>query len=239
MSANARTVRSPGRMGSRRARRRLVRHHVPAAIACAVVLGAVMTTIPATRTAAFRWSMATAYASLALLGATLVVGPLAVLRGRPNPVSTDLRRDLGIWAAAMATVHFLVGWQVHMKHRYLYWFREVPGSDALVLRRDLFGLGNYSGLAAVLIATLLLGLSNDWSLRRLGASRWKLLQQWNYALLGLVVVHGAAYQVVEHRSPAVVALGLAMVIVVVGLQLAGVRAFRAERRPARASYQER
>ena len=41
-----------------------------------------------------RWSMATAYVGLALLGATLALGPLSVLRRRPNPVSTDLRRDV-------------------------------------------------------------------------------------------------------------------------------------------------
>jgi sulfoxide reductase heme-binding subunit YedZ len=40
--------------------------------------------------------MATAYVSLALLAATLVTGPINLLRRRPNPVSTDLRRDLGI-----------------------------------------------------------------------------------------------------------------------------------------------
>ncbi|MEO8335055.1 MAG: hypothetical protein ABI664_08785 [bacterium] len=97
---------------SRRARRRLIRHHVVIALAtaAALVLGYALTT---SKNPVFRWSMSTAYAGLALLGATFAIGPLNILRSRPNPVSTDLRRDLGIWAGLLAIVHFLVGWQVH------------------------------------------------------------------------------------------------------------------------------
>ena len=87
----------------------------------------------------FRWSMATAYVGLAPLAVSLVTGPLNVLRRRPNPVSSDLRRDIGIWARLISIAHFLVGWQVHMPRRYLYWFREVSGSGALVPRTELFG----------------------------------------------------------------------------------------------------
>jgi sulfoxide reductase heme-binding subunit YedZ len=41
-------------------------------------------------------------ASLFLTAAALSIGPWNVLRGRTNPVSFDLRRDLGIWAGIMA-----------------------------------------------------------------------------------------------------------------------------------------
>src|SRR5713226_2215143 len=44
-----------------------------------------------------RLSMATAYAGLIFLAASLWLGPWNVLRRRPNPVSFDLRRDVGIW----------------------------------------------------------------------------------------------------------------------------------------------
>src|SRR5688572_18251144 len=60
----------------------------------------------------FRVSMATAYVSLTLLAATLVTGPLNVLRRRPNPVSTDLRRDLGIWSALLGLGHVATGLMV-------------------------------------------------------------------------------------------------------------------------------
>ena len=207
-------------MLSRRMRRRLVRHHVMIALATVVALFLIYSLVDS-KNPVFRCSMATAYAGLALLGLTLAVGPLNVLRGRPNPVSTDFRRDLGIWAGLVGTTHFLVGWQVHMKHRYLYWLRELAGSGELRPRADLFGFANYAGLAAVIIAILLLTLSNDYFLRRLGTRRWKRIQRWNYALFALTLAHGIAYQVIEKRKePFVIALALVGFAVLV-LQYAG------------------
>lgn len=210
-------------------RRRLVRHHLVLALAAAAALLATYA-LTVSPNPVFRWSMATGYVGLALLAATLVTGPLNVIRHRPNPTSTDLRRDLGIWAGVLAIVHFLVGWQVHMKHRYLYWLREVPGTGALVPRTDLFGFANYTGLAAVLAAALLLALSNDFSLRRLGTPRWKALQRWNYALFALVAAHGIAFQVIEKRKvPFVVAFALLSACCVVA-QWGGFRRIRRQRR---------
>lgn len=40
------------------------------------------------------------YVSLLLLGATLLTGPLNVLRRQRNPVSTDLRRGISVFGAA-------------------------------------------------------------------------------------------------------------------------------------------
>jgi sulfoxide reductase heme-binding subunit YedZ len=170
--------------------------------------------------------MATAYVGLALVGATLIIGPLNVLRRRPNPISSDLRRDLGIWAALVSIAHFLVGWHVHMKHRYLYFLREVKSTGALVPRADLFGFGNYTGLVAVIVAIMLLALSNDFSLRRLGTPRWKWWQRWNYALLALVAAHGIAYQVIEKRQSAYVALLAALLLTCIAAQLTGYRRSR-------------
>ena len=152
----------------------------------------------------------------------------------PNPVSTDLRRDVGIWAGVLAVAHFLIGWQVHMPHRYLYWLQEVKGSTALRPRTDLFGFANYTGLAAVIIAVLLLALSNDYFLRRLQPERWKRLQRWNYALFALVLIHGIAVQVIETRkAPFVIALSLLAMASLV-LQLEG---FRRRRRASRDATQ--
>jgi methionine sulfoxide reductase heme-binding subunit len=212
-------------LSSPRRRRRLVRHHLPLAGASVAALLLLYALVPS-KDPKFRWSMATAYVGLALLGASLATGPLNVLRGRPNPVSTDLRRDVGIWAGVVSLAHFVVGWQVHMKHRYLYWLREVKGSDALAVRTDLFGFGNHTGLVAVVVAAMLLALSNDRSLRALGTGRWKKLQRWNYALLGLVVAHGVAYQVVEKRDAPFVVGFVLMLLSVVAIQLAGYRARR-------------
>ena len=49
-----------------------------------------------------RLSISTAYPALFLTAAALSIGPWNVLRGQTNPVSFDLRRDLGIWAGIMA-----------------------------------------------------------------------------------------------------------------------------------------
>jgi len=177
-----------------------------------------------------RWSLATAYVALALLAATLVTGPYAALQGRRHPTSSDLRRDLGIWAGGYGLAHFVFGLQVHQKYRYLYWFREMNGSRIPRLRFDAFGLTNDLGVVAVVIVAVLLAISNDVSLRRLGAPRWKKIQQWNYWYLGLVIVHAAIYELIEKRMIGLVLLGLVIAGGAVGLQVAGYRARRGAKR---------
>lgn len=144
--------------------------------------------------------MATAYVGLALLAVTLLLGPLNVLRGRPNPVSTDLRRDIGIWAGLVAAVHVVVGLQVHaIGEPWLYFLWPAAEWRWLPFRYDIAGLANYTGLASTLVLLLLLALSNDRSLRRLGAARWKFWQRWNYLAFVLVALHGVVYQRIEGR----------------------------------------
>lgn len=200
--------------GSRRARRATI-----AALLAMFVAAGVFLATPSEQ-AAFRVSMATAYSALAFLGLSLAIGALNVLRGRPNPVSTHLRRDVGIVAALAAWAHVVAGFQVHFGGRILsYLMNPADGT----WRRDPFGLANYTGLGAILVLTGLLVLSNDLSLRRLGTARWKSLQRWNYAAFGLVVVHGALYQVIEKRAAPYVAAFLICVALVAGLQWSGFR----------------
>jgi methionine sulfoxide reductase heme-binding subunit len=148
----------------------------------------------------FRASMATAYVGLGLLTLTLILGPLNVLRARPNPVSTDRRRDLGIWAGLVAAVHVVVGLQVHaVGEPWLYFLWPFAEWRWWPFRYDIPGVANYTGLGATLILLLLLALSNDRSLGRLGAARWKAWQRLNYVAFGLVIVHGLTYQWIEGR----------------------------------------
>ncbi|MGI9188812.1 MAG: hypothetical protein ACR2F9_01605 [Longimicrobiaceae bacterium] len=175
----------------------------------------------------FRISMATAYTALALLGLSLTMGPYNVLRGRPNPVSTHRRRDIGILAAGYAWLHTVAGFQVHFRGRIRFYVLD-PADNAL--RLDPFGFANYAGLAALLVVSALLVLSNDFSLRTLGTARWKRLQRCNYAALGLLVGHGALYQLIEKRSAAWVAAFLLCVVLIVALQSAGFRRRRAAHR---------
>ena len=157
-----------------------------------------------------RVSIGTAYPALFLTAAALLLGPLNVLWRKPNPVSFDLRRDLGIWAGIFALVHTAAGLNVHLRGRMWLYFVD-PRHH---LRRDAFGFGNYSGALAALVFALLLALSNDVSLRKLGVGRWKSLQRWAYASVVLTAAHAIAYQQIEKRvSPFQVVLYISFGIV--------------------------
>src|SRR5262245_25605789 len=124
----------------------------------------------------FRASIATAYVALGLFLVTLAFGPYAALRGRRYPVSTDIRRDFGIWTALVAIVHVVVGLQVHLRGKMWEYF--VHSTKGVVLPRiDPFGVANYTGLAATLMFVALLATSNDASLRGLGTGRWRSLHR--------------------------------------------------------------
>ncbi|MGH9685828.1 MAG: ferric reductase-like transmembrane domain-containing protein [Candidatus Acidiferrales bacterium] len=142
-----------------------------------------------------RLSVGTAYPALFLTATALLLGPLNVLLHKSNPLSFDLRRDTGIWAGIMALIHTTIGLNVHLRGRMWLYFVQEDHS----IRRDAFGFANYTGAAAVLIFALLLSLSNDWSLRRFGAKRWKSLQRWTYAAAALTAAHAVAYEHVEDR----------------------------------------
>jgi DMSO/TMAO reductase YedYZ heme-binding membrane subunit len=75
----------------------------------------------------------------------------------------------------------------------------------------------------MLVLALLLTLSNNASLRALGPRQWKGLQRWVYAAFVLTVAHGIAYQVIEERALLFVAVGSAVVLAVVTVQIAGLR----------------
>ncbi|MGI8899058.1 MAG: hypothetical protein ACR2IB_11775 [Pyrinomonadaceae bacterium] len=207
---------------SQRTKLRILRHHLVFALVCGASLFTLYSVVDSDNVK-FRWSMATGYVGLALLGATLVTGALNVLRDRRNPVSTDLRRDIGIWCGIISLAHVVIGLQVHMGSMVLYFFREAGESKHLVPRFDLFGFANYTGLIATLVVALLFLLSNDASLRLLGKKRWKFLQRWNYAFMVLVVLHSIAYQIMESRQLQYLLLfslivGTAMIVQVLGFR---------------------
>ncbi len=146
----------------------------------------------------FRLSMATAYVALLLLAITLVIGPYAALRGRRYPVSSDIRRDFGIWSGIVAVAHVVAGLQVHLRGKMWEYFVR-PAKGLLLPRIDPFGAANYAGLAAAMILVALLVTSNDASLRRLGTGRWRSLHGFITWALIMTVLHGAVYQLIEKR----------------------------------------
>jgi len=180
-------------------------------------------------------SFATAYVSVLLLVATLSVGPLNLMRARPNPVSTHLRRDLGIWAAIAGIAHTALGLQVHMGGRLSAYFIFPESANALRIDAStVFVAANYMGALATVIFVMLMSLSNDFALRRAGVQRWKSLQRSSYVLVGLVILHGALYQLLEKRRFEAMALFGILVAGVVLLQIRGIliarRCARAGRR---------
>jgi sulfoxide reductase heme-binding subunit YedZ len=144
-----------------------------------------------------RLSMAAAYAALCFLAVSLMLGPWNVIRSRPAPISYDFRRDIGIIAGILALVHTGIGLTVHLRGRmWMYFFRTLR---PLRLQGSAFGAANYIGLIAAALFAMLLALSNNWSLRALGTTRWKNLQRWTYAAFVLTLVHSVLFQYVEKR----------------------------------------
>jgi methionine sulfoxide reductase heme-binding subunit len=136
-----------------------------------------------------------------LIAATLLIGPWNLLCSRPGPISSDLRRDTGIWAGAITVLHALIGQFVHLRGRpWLYYIYGPDQHHAFPVRHDLFGSANYTGLAGLLVVALLLATSNDYSLRALGTPQWKRLQRWNYAAFALTAVHAVAYLIIEKQE---------------------------------------
>jgi sulfoxide reductase heme-binding subunit YedZ len=202
-----------------RIKQRLRRHHLPIMLATAVLI-AVFYTITESQDTVFLWSMATAYPGLILLGATLLTGPWKVLRKKTTSVSDDLTRDLGIWAAIVSLLHVVAGLQMHMRGRM--WLLFIPEDFAFpFIRTDQFGAANYTGLVGTLVVIFLLLLSNDASMRKLGSSKWKNYQRWNYGLFALVIAHGILYQVIEKRMLPYVALFTCIGILILVGQMAG------------------
>jgi sulfoxide reductase heme-binding subunit YedZ len=178
----------------RRLARRLIRHHAALALLSAASVAGLYFTRSYSDWV-MRLSFSTAYPAMLLLTWTLLIGPWNVVRGRGNPVSSDLRRDVGIWTGVLAIAHTAVGQCVHLRGRpwlyYVYgpWERH----HWFPLRHDVFGFANYTGAASVLLVAALLATSNDISLRRLGAPGWKRLQRWNYAVFALAAAHAMGY----------------------------------------------
>jgi sulfoxide reductase heme-binding subunit YedZ len=242
-------------------RRRLLLHHVPLALASAVLLILFMGYSPATAPTQLdmtaggplpqgieamshgggagpgmgsgnhgslmaRWTTATGYVATVLLALTLLTGPANLLLRRRNPVSSSLPRDTGTWATVFTIVHVILGFQVHGAVsdvlNFLRYFFFADGTPKL----NSFGLGNWTGLAALVIVVGLLALSNDRSLRELKAKRWKNLQRLNYVLFALVVAHAFFYGALLRVTSLFTIVLIALVVAVLAGQAIGIWLYR-------------
>lgn len=199
---------------------RLLRHYLPLLLLSFVSVAVLYSTRPYTDVLS-RASFATAYPAMVLLAATLLIGPWNWLRKKPNPVSSDLRRDLGIWAGFLALVHTAVGQCVHLRGRpWLYYvYGPAEHHHGFPVRHDAFGFANHTGAICALLIIALLATSNDISLRRLGIRGWKKLQRWNYAIFVLAAAHALLYQEgVEKQKAGFVAVVVICIAITIALQ---------------------
>jgi hypothetical protein len=119
-----------------------------------------------------RFTVATGYVALGLLAATLLLGPANLVLRRRNPISSYLRRDVGIWTAIFSVVHVIGAVLIHVSHgsgvtsSLVHFFVQ----DGKPLTNS-FGLGNWVGLGATVIVLALLGTSTDASLQKLKPGR--------------------------------------------------------------------
>jgi len=194
-------------MLSRRLRQRLFLHHAPLFAASALASILLYITRPY-KDVLSKLSFATAYPALVLLVLTLLIGPWNLIRGKRNPISSDLRRDAGIWAGILGIIHAVVGQCVHLRGRpWLYYIYGANEKQSFPIRHDLFGVANYTGLLATLFLIVLFATSNDYSLRRLGTPRWKQWQRWNYLVFMFTGIHAVGYQLIEkQKSPFVITI---------------------------------
>lgn len=174
-----------------------------------------------------RTTTATGWLATGLLGITLLVGPAnMLLRGR-TPISSYLARDLGTWAALFSIVHVMFGLTLHSGPQLAGMIRYfvVDGRPLL----NSFGLGNWTGLAALVLVALLFALSNDAALRELKARTWKDIQRLNYTLFALVIVHAFFYGALLRLTSPFTLIGVLIVVAVFVGQAVGIWLWRRRR----------
>ena len=222
-------------MLTNRLRNRIYSHHVPLCLLVLASTASLYLTRPY-KDVVTRLSFAGAYPALVLLATTLLIGPWNTLCKRQMPVSSDLRRDIGIWAGIVGLFHAVIGQNVHLRGRpWLYYLYEHRRQGPTGLRHDLFGFNNFTGLAATIVLIGLFATSNDWYLRRLRPQKWKSLQRWNYVCFALTGAHTLGYQFMEKQKATFVITAAACLLLTVILQTLG---FALHRRGIRSQISE-
>jgi len=89
-------------MISQRLSRRIQKHHIPIAF-LSIAAAALLYFTRSYPDVITRLSFATAYPALALLGITLIIGRWRTVWKLPIQSSMDVRRDIGIWQASLAS----------------------------------------------------------------------------------------------------------------------------------------
>ncbi|PHS78936.1 MAG: hypothetical protein COB59_04580 [Rhodospirillaceae bacterium] len=135
------------------------------------------------------WNRVFGDTSVVLLALTMVIGPGARIWPKLQ-ASKPWRRELGIYAVILASVHLIIlfdGW-FKWDLMVLVGYVVHPAFNDYVLDRHGLGLANILGVVALLYGLVLMLTSNDLSQTVL-RSTWKFVQLGSYTLWALVVVH--------------------------------------------------
>lgn len=109
-----------------------------------------------------------------ILCASLLIGPVAVLRPKFGLPLIGARRAVGLAAFVFALLHALIVIGIVLGWNLAFLISQTPLAVGL------------AALLAILAITL---TSNDWAERHLGAGRWKTIQRLNYLAFALALWH--------------------------------------------------
>ena len=169
---------------------RLKKHYIPL-ISLIIIAGLIFYIYRGKRDAITFITQTSGYISLVILAVSLIIGSLNLLLKYKNPISTYLRRDIGISGGILAVVHSITGLFVHLRGKMWLYFLN----DEKHVRIDNFGLANYTGLISALIIILLLITSNDYFLKKLNPQKWKNVQRLSYLMFILIAMHCYFYRI--------------------------------------------
>jgi sulfoxide reductase heme-binding subunit YedZ len=196
-----------------------LRHHAWLATFSLAAFGAASWATPAD-TLIDHLSISTAWVCLVLIAVALTLGPYLQRRSGVRPINHYWRRDIGVWAALAGIVHFVVATDVSMNPAYLEAYVLIDASGLSAPARDqFFTWGSIVGTLAGVLLLILFCISNDWSLRRLGAARWRKVQWLAYPTFLLTALHGLMFQLLESRALIWVGVLILVSAAVVGLRL--------------------
>jgi DMSO/TMAO reductase YedYZ heme-binding membrane subunit len=166
-------------------------------------------------------SIASAWLCVGFMAAALLFGPYLRATADRRVVNNYVRRDIGMWSALAGLVHFVVAIDVSMSPAYLSVYVQVLDTAISLEWRDrLFAWGSIVGTLAGVLLVILLAISNDKLLGRLGQKNWKRVQGLAYPAFLLTAVHGFAFQLLESRRAGVIILLAALCLLVIFSRLA-------------------
>ena len=161
------------------------------------------------------------YLSIFLIALSMLLGPVNLILKQKNPISSYIRRDIGIFGGILGIVHSVVGLFMHFTGKpWLYFVKEVE--DGFSIRFGNFGLANYTGLLGFLILIFLLFISNDHFLVKYKAVKWKNLQRFTYPLFLLVIAHSVFYRLNAEKEDLILYLYLPLFSVILISQFIGI-----------------